>query len=154
MIKDSRGQVSIEFILVIGAILTMTIVGIPMILKNAEMNKGLSAARDGATYGAAMRGMGYAGENVNVQPSGVVKIINITPIYNGTVNGTERYQLRFYISAPDEMIDNPTCVSSSIGGTIRMQARRYMNYAFTGSWSTTSPIWGSYYSFTTSCRFV
>ncbi len=46
---DDKGQVSIEFVLVVGAVLTMVIVAIPLILKNAEMNKALSAARDGAT---------------------------------------------------------------------------------------------------------
>ncbi len=155
MIEDDKGQISIEFILIVGAVLTMVIVGIPIILKNAEMNRGLSAARDGATFGAGMRGMGYAGENVDNQPSGVVKIINITLENQGKISGLDWYRLRFYVSAPNDMIDNPTCVSSSVGSTITNQALRYVHYSFNGEWlSLVSRVNGSYYSFTAACTFV
>jgi hypothetical protein len=152
--SDEKGQISIEFILIVGAVLTMVIVGIPMILKNAEMNRGLTAARDGATKGAAMRGLGFSSTGGNV--AGVVKIINMTPIYKGnTSTGLDKYQLKFYLSVPSDMIDNPTCVQSSIGGTIRVQATSFMNYAFAGEYSTGfAAVNGSYYSFTTSCEFV
>lgn len=154
MKPDEHGQISIEFILILGAVLTMAIVVIPMVLKSAEMNRGVTAARDGATKGAAMRGLGFSSGSGNV--AGVVKIINITTIYLGnTSTGLDRYQLKFYISAPSNMIDNPTCVSSSIGGTIRRQATSSMNYAFTGEYSNNfAAVNGSYYSFTTSCEFV
>lgn len=153
MKNEDKGQISIELVLVVGAILTMVVVAIPMILKNAEMNRGLSAARDGATFAAGMRGMGYSFDGGN--PSGVIKIVNMTVIQNGMTGDLEKYQIKFYISAPSEMIDNPTCVSSSIGGSIRSQATNYMNNAFNGNWvSGFAPVNGSYYSFTTSCEFV
>lgn len=153
MIDDDKGQISIEYILVIGAILIMVIAGIPVIMKNAEMNRGLTAARDGATKGAAMRGMGFSSTGGNV--AGVVKIINITPEYQGNVNGTDRYLLRFYISVPSNMIDNPTCTSSSVGSTITNQALRYMHYSFNSEWlPVVGSVTGSYYRFTASCDFV
>jgi Flp pilus assembly pilin Flp len=91
--REERGQASIEFILVVGAILVMVVAGIPIIQKNAEMNRGLTAARDGATKGAAMRGLGYAGDGVTPQPSGAIKILNITPEYQGPSGDLEHYKL-------------------------------------------------------------
>ncbi len=150
---DDKGQVSIEFVLVVGAVLTMVIVAIPLILKNAEMNKALSAARDGATMGAGMRGLGYSSSGGN-EP-GVVKIINMTPEYQNKVGELDWYRLRFYLSVPSEMIDDPTCTQSSIGSTVTNQAMRYTHYAFNGEWlNLVSRVNGSYYSFTASCVFV
>ncbi len=144
MMRDDKGQVSIELILVVGAILTMVLVVIPMVLKNAEMNKGLTAARDGATKGAAMRGMGYSSDGGN--PSGTVKLINMTPIFNSTVGGKERYLLRFYVDIPSNMD------STSVCGTIRRQALSHLSYSFYGAWSTSfSDVIGSYYIFQASC---
>jgi Class III signal peptide len=146
MKSDEGGQISIEFILIVGAVLTMTVVAIPMVLKNAEMNRGLAAARDGATFGAGMRGLGfsYAGGNV----AGKVKILNLTPIFKDSTSypGTDWYLLRFYVSIPDAL------PSSSVCGTIATQARSNLRYAFTGDYGTsTSAVNGSYYSFTVGC---
>ena len=139
-----KGQISIEFILILGAVLTMAIVVIPMVLKSAEMNRGVTAARDGATKGAAMRGLGFSSGSGNV--AGVVKIINITPMYLGTSGDLDRYRFRFYVSIPDDLPGLSVC------GTIATQARSNLRYAFTGEYGTSgSAVNGSYYSFTTGC---
>jgi hypothetical protein len=150
MRDETRGQASIELILVVGAIITMAIILIPVGLKNAEMNKGLSAARDGATFAAAMRGLGFAGEGVTSQPSGTIKILNITPEFVTTTGGLEEYRLRFYVSIPGSMDSTNTCSS------INTQARRYIAYAFTGKWPSgavvpLSDTTGSYYIFRVAC---
>ena len=144
MKPDERGQISIEFILILGAVLTMAIVVIPMVLKSAEMNRGVTAARDGATKGAAMRGLGFSSGSGNV--AGVVKIINMTPIFqdNSTYPDTDWYLLRFYVSIPDNM------PSSSVCGTIAAQARSNLRNAFTGAYNTSgAAVNGSYYTLTT-----
>lgn len=151
--NGEQGQISIEFVLILGAVLTMTVVAIPMVLKNAEMNRGLAAARDGATFGAGMRGLGFSSGGGNT--AGMVKIINMTPERQAPVGDLDWYRLRFYISAPSSLIDNPTCVSSSVGSTITNQALRYVHYSFNGEWlNLVSRVNGSYYSFTAACTFV
>jgi uncharacterized protein (UPF0333 family) len=146
VIEDNKGQVSLEFILVVGAIMTMTIVGIPMILKNTEMNKGLSAARDGATYGAAMRGVGYAGSGVSSQPSGVVKIDRIEYTITENPGSLNNVSIRIYAKIPSNMD------TTSICDTIETQAQRYVAYALHGRWISGAVVQisertGSYYVF-------
>jgi hypothetical protein len=146
MKDEAKGQVSIEFIFVVGAILTMAIVLIPFGLKNAEMTKGLSAARDGGTQGAAMRGLGFSSDGGN--EGGTIRILNITPEYDSMVGDLEWYKLRFYVSAPSDLQTTSICT------TVETEAIKYLNYAFTGNWDTSSPVDGSYYRFTTVCNFV
>ena len=147
MKTEEKGQVTIEFTLVVGAILLMTVVVIPMTLKNAEMNRALTAARDGASKGAVMRGLGFEASSGN--ETGVVRIINMTPEYVGKTGDLDWYRLRFYVSAPGNMDQ------SSLRGTIRQQARSQINYAITGQWDPSfDEVNGSYYSFTTAVSFV
>jgi hypothetical protein len=150
MIKDNEGQVAIEFILVVGAILTMVVVAAPMILKNAEMNRGLSAARDGATKAAAMRGLGYAGQGVDMQPAGVVKINNLTYSVVEIADAQDNVTITISAKIPNSMDGSKICSS------IRTQAQRYIAYAFTGDWPAGAVVplddrTGSYYVFKVSC---
>ncbi|HDH27625.1 MAG TPA: class III signal peptide-containing protein [Euryarchaeota archaeon] len=148
MKPDEQGQISIEFILILGAVLTMAIVAIPMVLKSAEMNRGVTAARDGATKGAAMRGLGFSATTDH--KTGVVKIINLTSEYNGTsATGLEKYRLRFYVKMSDGLDKSSVCTS------IRQAASSNLNYAFAGKYTTSfAAVDGSYYSFTTACTPV
>ena len=149
MIKDDKGQVSIEFLLLVGAIITMVLVTMPIIFRNTEMNKALTAARDGGTKGAAMRGLGFSEGGGNA--GGVITIINMTPIYqdNSTYPGNDWYLLRFYANVPDEMNVNSVC------GTIETQARSFMRYAYTGAYDTSvGAVNGAKYTFTVGCMDV
>jgi len=147
MIEESRGQISIEFILLVGAILTMVLVAIPMALKNAEMNKALTAARDGAVKAAALRGLGYSYKGGNA--TGVVRVLNLTAVYRGEVGNKDWYLLRFYVSVPSGLDASSVCTS------IQRQATSHLKYAFEGQWaSTMQRVNGSYYSFTVGCVSV
>ncbi len=125
----------------------MTLVGIPFILKNAEMNRGLSAARDGATKGAAVRGLGFSSSGGN--EAGQIKIINMTVSYNSTVGDKDRYTLRFFVSIPDEIDSTSAC------NTIKRQALSHINKSLYGGWSSSfSDIEGSYYIFNVRCKNI
>jgi uncharacterized protein (UPF0333 family) len=145
MIEDNKGQISIEFLLVVGAILTMVVVATPIILKNAEMNRGLTAARDGATKAAAMRGLGFSSNGGNA--AGVVKIIRIETNITVIEGAPDTVSLGIYAKIPSNLD------STSVCDTIETQAQRYVAYAFTGQWPVgevvpIADITGSYYSFT------
>jgi hypothetical protein len=140
MINNDKGQVSIEFILIVGAVLTMVIVGIPIILKNAEMNRGLAAARDGATYAVGMVGMGFSEDGSG--EAGVMKITEIELVSMAPFDEKERFVLIIRVDAPDELA---TINNRNI---IRQQSRSFINNAFTGEYDNTFLwVYGDYYGF-------
>ncbi|WP_456475175.1 class III signal peptide-containing protein [Candidatus Pyrohabitans sp.] len=155
-LRDSRGQISIEFIILVGAIMVMVIAVFPYILRSNELSKAHAAARDGATFAAGMRGLGYKGENVNELPSGVVKITGVEMIRVGNYSNLDWYRFNISISAPSYMIDDPTCTQSSLGSTITNQALQYVYYAFNGEWWDSgfiSNVTTNRYRFTATCNF-
>lgn len=156
-LRDSRGQISIEFIILVGAIMVMVIAVFPYILRSNELSKAHAAARDGATFAAGMRGLGYKGGNVNELPSGVVKITGVEMIRVGNYSNLDWYRFSISISAPGYMIDDPTCTQSSIGMSTVRQAIKHVCYAFYGNWSgegcTSLSVNTTYYRFTATCNF-
>ncbi len=50
---DTKAQVALEYIIVVGAMLLIVTSMLPVITKQAELSKATAAVRDGATYGAA-----------------------------------------------------------------------------------------------------
>ncbi|MDI6654881.1 MAG: hypothetical protein QME59_03235 [Candidatus Hydrothermarchaeota archaeon] len=141
----------------------MILVVFPYALKQNELNKALAAARDGATYGASLRGMGFRGENVKEIPQGVVKIEEIKLVeMSDKLTEEEKtrvgawYQIRFQVSIPDYMKDKATCSGSSIGMTIRKRSISYINYAFYGDWTPEDElkVYTDRFKFTTACDFV
>ncbi len=149
--RDS--QIAIEFIIIVGIVLLIVVAVTPSIMKQQELNKALSAARDGAAFGAGMRGLGFEGAGVNEVPEGIVKIEKIELVTGGIESGLQKYTIRFYVSAPEYIKTNPSCTFTTVGATITNQALRYVKYAFTGAWpgSTVSRVNTSYYTFTAGC---
>ena len=155
MLREDRGQISIEFIILIGAIMVMVVAVFPFITRANELSKAQAAARDGATFAAGMRGMGYMPGSDKEIPPGVVKITRVDMVKVGNYSNLDWY--RFYISvhAPDYILDNTT-YRQSLCGTIANQALRYVYYAFNGRWpsqSTISYVNTARYHFTVSCTF-
>jgi hypothetical protein len=146
--RGEKGQVSIELVIIIGVVLFIVFSIIPSILKQNELNRGLTAARDGATFGAGMRGLGYAGEGVDIAPEGVVKIDKIEHVINpgGGEGGRDEVRVYIFVRGP-AYLQNTTIID-----TIETQARRYICYAFQGYWPTGAAVSlnetsGRYYTF-------
>jgi hypothetical protein len=140
MKNEEKGQISIELILVVGAILTMVVVAIPMILKSAEMNRGLTAARDGATKAIALRGMGYSEGEGN--EAGVMKMTEITVVSLGPFDDNELLVLLIRISAPSEMQTDDNLF------LIRAESSSFINHALNGEYDRNwGFVDGSYYTF-------
>jgi type II secretory pathway pseudopilin PulG len=151
--RDS--QIAIEFILIVGIVLLIVVAVTPTIIKQQELNKAVSAARDGATFGASMRGMGFHGD-VNEAPEGIVKIEKLLLEEQPPEDGKTWYQIRFQVSMPEYMKESSTCTQTTVGSTITNQALRYINYTFTGTWQsgTVSKVYTDRFKFTAACDFV
>ncbi|MFQ5816082.1 MAG: class III signal peptide-containing protein, partial [Candidatus Hydrothermarchaeaceae archaeon] len=148
---EEKAQISLEFVLIVGAFLVIAITVFPVITKQNELNKALTAARDGATFGAGMRGMGFRGEDVDELPGGVVKIDRLELELQGKEGELDWYRIRIYLKVPEYMKDDPTCTSSSMGSTVTNQALIYINHVFNGEWPSTgvvSRVNTTHYSFT------
>ncbi len=146
--SSNRAQVSIEFIILVGALLVMVIAVFPYILKTNELNKALSAARDGATFGAGIRGVGYQSGSVEAPP-GRIKIKSVILERLGRCGSLECYRFRIVIMMPSYYSSNSSYVNS-IRSTIRNQALRFVYYAFNGEYPASSVIYRvntNYYSF-------
>jgi hypothetical protein len=155
ILKNCSGQVSIEFIILIGAIVVMVVAVFPYITRANELSKAHAAARDGATFAVGMRGMGYKPLNDKELPPGVVKITKVEMVKVGNYNGLVWYRFNISVYAPDYIADNST-YGQSLCGTIINQALQYIYYAFNGRWSDNSilsRVNTSHYSFTATCTF-
>ena len=126
--KGQRGQTSIEIALVTGVIFIIVISTLPYITDANMVNKGVSAARDGATFSQTMLNMGYSsgdislprGERVHVddisyteETSGSIKIVRITLTISGTTD-------------------------DDVATEIKSQAGNYINYAYNAQWNTST----------------
>lgn len=141
----NRAQISIEYILIVGLLLSMILIVYPYALKENELNKALAAARDGATYVIALKGLGYRYTGMET-PAGVMKIDRLELIPQGTLpNGKEDYLIRVHILAPSYIAEN---YGASIGTSVRQYARSYIYYAFYGTYApSTSDVETNYYNF-------
>jgi|GEM_PF-1636430 len=158
--REQKAQVGVEYIIIVGLLLSMILIVYPYALKQNELNKALAAARDGAVYGASLRGMGFKGEGVKEVPEGIIKIVRVEPEFQDsiTVPGKDWYKLKIYISAPDYIKDNST-YANSVRGTITNQALSYIYYTFNGNWPPGGIVPGNrvntnYYSFTAGWKWV
>lgn len=140
-----RGQVGIEFILMVGLVLLIVITAIPYILQQNELNNGIAAARNGATFAMGMRGLGYAGSGVQENPLGVLKLDRIEYSVAENATGKDDVYIEIYLKGSSYLN------TASITGTVSTQARRYIAYAFSGQWPGTTvslaQTTGSYYIF-------
>lgn len=153
-LEHRRAQVSVEFIIIVGIIMLIVVSLLPYITKQNELNKAVAAARDGATYGAAMRGLGFKGGGVDAVPEGVIRIERVERVEVNLSHDPPWYLLRIHIAAPSYIVNHAN--SSSVSRTICNQALRQMYYAFNGEYpntGNTSRVNTSSYSFTCGYSF-
>lgn len=156
--KKEKAQTTVEFILIVGAFVLISVILMPKILSNLELNKAISAARDGAEFAIAMIGMGYSTPSGTLGSSsgiiGTIKIKNITLIEKGACSGNVNkkwYQIKFYVYIPSHMSD----AKQNITTTIRNYAGGNLYRAFYGSYkSTLNKIETERYCFTTSVSLI
>ncbi|MEE8167987.1 MAG: hypothetical protein V3T58_03835 [Candidatus Hydrothermarchaeales archaeon] len=155
--KEEKAQIALEFVVIVGLFVAMALSVFPYITRQNELNKALAAARDGATFGASMRGIGFRGGDMNETPEGVVRIDRLELESAGKEGNLDSYLIRLYLEVPEYMKDSPTCTSSSVGNTVRNQALKSIYYAFNGEWPSTdtvSRVNTTNYSFNSTCDYV
>ncbi len=140
-----RGQSSLEFMLIVGALMVIVMYTFPFVSRNAELNKGIAAARDGAQFGATMRGMGFYSSGTsesNKNLPGVIKIDRIEYDITESSDKIENVSISIYVRGPSEL------KTTSVYATIRSEAQRFVGKAISGDYTTSvSARTGQYYRF-------
>jgi len=134
--------------------MVMVVAVFPFIMSANELSKAHAAARDGATFAAGMRGMGYRAADVNPVPEGVVKVLRVDMVKVGNYSNLEWYRFDILLSAPGYIADDAS-YASSLCATVRSQALRHVHYAFYGTWpaGAVSRVNTTRYTFTAGCDF-
>ncbi|HEQ78391.1 MAG TPA: hypothetical protein ENI78_02065 [Euryarchaeota archaeon] len=151
---DRKAQAALEYIIVVGVMLLIVTSMLPVITKQAQLSKATAAIRDGATYGAGLRALGFKASKSNYVPDGAIKIKEIGMVNNGTNGNLKSYMSRIHIIAPDYIKDNST-YTHRVGASVCTQALRQLYYAFNGRYPGGGKIDSvntSYYYFT--CEYT
>lgn len=144
MRKSRKAQVSVEFIFIVSIVIVFSIILWPTIIKANELNRGVAAARDGATFGATMRGLGYDYEGKDY-PSGTITIDRLDYEIIQTGQKKNNVSITIYVRGPSYFTYDQKV---SITSTIRNQAQRYVGKTFSGDFDTSvDNRQGSYYIF-------
>lgn len=157
---DIKGQLPIEFLLVVGLSI-MVLMPLTLSLSDAsELNQAMSAARTGALQGAISDSLAiypkesfrdYTLENQRLLNPSVVKIIKISYLNQGFHQGYQKtkIQLKIYASAPS--VTNKTD-RNCLGDRINFNARKKIAESFNTENLTNAlynPAFSSKYVFTT-----
>ncbi len=157
---DSKGQLPIEFLLVVGLSVMVLIPLTLGISDGGELNQAMSAARNGALQGAISDGLAiypqesfrdYTSEHPRLlNPSGV-KIVEINYLNQGFHQGYQKtkIQLRIHASAPS--ITDKTD-RNCLGDRINFNVRKKISESFKTENLTNAlynPAFSSRYVFTT-----
>ncbi|MFQ5976121.1 MAG: hypothetical protein ACE5J5_07400 [Candidatus Hydrothermarchaeales archaeon] len=147
--KSERGQTAIELLLIVGAIILIAINIYPSIRSNKELNQGVTAARDGATYAANILGMGFTESGTGItQPNKTIQIVGMD-YYKGTeVGGLTPITITFEIKGTSD---------TAVGQAIADQSLKFIYKAFNGNYeisaSATSVV-SENYDFSVDYTFV
>jgi len=128
--RSESGQTSIELILLVGAVILITISIYPAIKSQTELNKGVTAARDGATYAANMMGLGFTKSGSGItQANKTIKIVGLT--YSiGATNGLTPVSISIEVQGTN---------NEAVGQEIAAHSLKFIYKAFNGDYSITDP---------------
>jgi hypothetical protein len=126
--KGQSGQTSIEIAFVTGAIFLIVISALPYITDANMMNKGVTAARDGATFSQTMLNMGYSTGDISLPRGERVHVDDIS--YTEETSGSIKIvRIKLTISGTND---------NDVATEITSQAGNYIHYAFNAQWNTST----------------
>jgi uncharacterized protein (UPF0333 family) len=130
-----RGQVSLEFVLVTGVIFVVVISIFPYITEQNILNKAITVARDGGTYGVSMLNMGYTTnfDMTITYPNNTWKLKDTKIAFDQVVDNIKVYNITLYV---DTGTDTPPASNSGTGKFLGAIATNYLHYAFLGNWTS------------------
>jgi len=157
---DSKGQLPIEFLLVLGLSVIVLIPLINGLSDEGELNQAMSAARTGALQGAISDGLAiyphetfrdYTSEHQRLlHPSGV-KIVEINYLNQGFHQGYQKTKIQLKIHASAPSVTDKTD-RNCLGDRINFNARKKITESFKTENLTNAlynPAFSSEYVFTT-----
>lgn len=127
--EGQRGQTSIEIALLTGLIFVIFISAFPYAADMNVMNKGVAAARDGATFAQTMLNMDYA-QNASLPQGEKVILEDMSYSVDTTTEpGTKIVRITLTISGTTD---------DDVATEIKSQAGNYIFYYFNGAWNTST----------------
>ncbi|KZX15120.1 hypothetical protein [Methanobrevibacter filiformis] len=159
--NDETGQLSMEFIILIGFVLVLVILAVNVINTENELNTAISGARNGVMEGISINSLaiypkttydGYAVNNSFLTYPKSIKLLKIEQINQGfdsNYNKT-KIQLKIYVSSSYNILNRAD--KESIGDRINFNARKSIATIFkTTNLSNAlyNPAFSNNYRFTT-----
>ena len=153
MKMDTKGQITVELLLLISFALISAILLANAIIDANELNVAMASARDGAFEGISSNGLAIYSKDFKKQPLLREKNIKIVKI-NQTIKGHDnfnrtRIQLKIYASSPDVKTKEE---KEAIGDRINYNVRKSITQSFKSENITNklfNPAFSNKYSFTT-----
>ena len=153
MKMDTKGQISVELLLLISFSLIAAIILANAIIDANELNVAMASARDGAFEGISSNGLAIYSKDFRKQSllrEKNIKIVNISQSIKGkdSFNRT-RIQLKIYASSPNVKTKEE---KEAVGDRINYNVRKSITQSFKSENITNklfNPAFSNKYSFTT-----
>ena len=158
--KDNSGQISGEYLLLMGSLVIIMILSAVFIFENQELNTAMIAARNGANEGIATSSQAiypedtfrdYSKSNTELLHPYSLEIINISYEDLGTDSNYQKKKIQFKVYAKtDYDFDKKDLVS--IGDRINYNLRKSLAYTFNTTQTTNklyNPVFSQHYIYTT-----
>lgn len=157
---DNKGQISAEFLFLIGVMILIVMISIVFIAQEQELNQAMASARNGVSEGLAASSSGiypedtyreYSTSKTSLMYPYSVEIINISYTDLGYDNNYDKKRIQFMVYAKtsdkfkaDELV--------SIGDRINYNLRKSIALGFNTTQSTNNlynPVFSPHYVYTT-----
>ena len=157
---DNKGQISAEFLFLIGVMILIVMISIVFIAQEQELNQAMASARNGVSEGLATSSSGiysedtyreYSTSKTSLMYPYSVEIINISSTDLGYDNNYDKKRIQFMVYAKtsdkfkaDELV--------SIGDRINYNLRKSIALGFNTTQSTNNlynPVFSPHYVYTT-----
>ena len=157
---DNKGQISAEFLFLIGVMILIVMISIVFIAQEQELNQAMASARNGVSEGLATSSSGiysedtyreYSTSKTSLMYPYSVEIINISYTDLGYDNNYDKKRIQFMVYAKtsdkfkaDELV--------SIGDRINYNLRKSIALGFNTTQSTNNlynPVFSPHYVYTT-----
>ena len=160
MMSDSKGQVSAEYLLLIGALIVIILISLSFIASQHELTMAMTAARNGVNEGSLYSSSAiypkdtyndYSKENNNLLIPSSVEIINISYTDMGYDSNFDKQRIQFKVYAhSSKNLDKKEL--DSIGDRINYNLRKSIALTFETTQATNklfNPVFSEHYIFTT-----
>ena len=158
--KDNKGQISAEFLLLFGVLIVVVMLSIVFVADEQELNVAMAAARNGVIEGVGTSSVAmypkdtfrdYSSSKTSLLYPYSVEIVNISYADMGYDSNYDKKRIQFKVYAKtSSRFDKAELVS--IGDRINFNLRKSLAVSFNSTASTNklyNPVFSSHYVYTT-----